>query len=611
MKTIKVKVAVIGSGCAGYNAADSLYDLGVKDVALFTEGINMGTSRNTGSDKQTYYKLGLSGAPDSVEELAQTLFNGEGVNGDTALCEAANSVRCFLKLTELGVPFPRNEYGEFPGYKTDHDPRERASSVGPLTSKIMVEKLEQSVKKKNIPIYDGYYVYKILVKDNKAYGMRAISKGNPVLILAEYVILATGGPAGIYQRSVYPESQTGSAGLAIDCGASLSNFAEWQYGLASIKFRWNVSGTYQQVLPRYVAIDKNGNEREFLPEYFETPQKALDNVFLKGYQWPFDSKKINGSSIIDLIIYHETVNKGNRVYMDFTREPQGLDFTLLNDVTVEYLKRSGATMELPINRLAHMNEKAIQIYKDHGIDLYKEYLEVAVCAQHHNGGMAVDKNWQTDIENLYAVGECAGTFGVYRPGGSALNSTQVGSLRAAEDIAIKERKQAVSESEYSETDDELLGEVIYGKSSIWQEREYYQSQMSRCCAHIRSISEMQDLLEEFKERNKNFFKDNVISSEYELADLFRNRSILLSSIALLENAIFTAQYGSRGSAIVLSENGEKIIANFKYKKYDEGLKGKQVIYKGSKIDSIPVREIPKPDNWFENVWNEFNKKWQI
>src|SRR5699024_10629735 len=68
---------VVGSGCAGFNAADSLYDLGRTDIAIVTEGVQMGTSRNTGSDKQTYYKLSLCGdAADSVQEMAETLFEG-------------------------------------------------------------------------------------------------------------------------------------------------------------------------------------------------------------------------------------------------------------------------------------------------------------------------------------------------------------------------------------------------------------------------------------------------------------------------------------------------------------------------------------------------------
>ncbi|WP_369461572.1 hypothetical protein [Thermoclostridium stercorarium] len=115
-----------------------------------TEDISAGTSRNTGSDKQTYYKLSLEGSePDSVREMAETLFEGQCVDGDIALVEAALSVQCFMKLVDMGVPFPVNRYGEFIGYKTDHDPRKRATSAGPLTSRLMTEALEREVREKH------------------------------------------------------------------------------------------------------------------------------------------------------------------------------------------------------------------------------------------------------------------------------------------------------------------------------------------------------------------------------------------------------------------------------------------------------------------------------
>ena len=50
MKNFEFDAVVIGTGCAGYNAADWLYDLGVTNVAIITEGVKTGTSRNTGSD---------------------------------------------------------------------------------------------------------------------------------------------------------------------------------------------------------------------------------------------------------------------------------------------------------------------------------------------------------------------------------------------------------------------------------------------------------------------------------------------------------------------------------------------------------------------------------
>ena len=67
--------------------------------------------------------------------MAETLFAGRRVDGDIALCEAALSTQCFLKLVELGVPFPRNRYVEYIGYKTAHGGKSRGSALYPdLTS---------------------------------------------------------------------------------------------------------------------------------------------------------------------------------------------------------------------------------------------------------------------------------------------------------------------------------------------------------------------------------------------------------------------------------------------------------------------------------------------
>ena len=205
-RQITVNTVVVGSGAAGFNAADRLWMLGQHDVAIVTEHVKAGTSRNTGSDKQTYYKLTLSGGdPDSVREMAETLFSGECVDGDIALCEAALSAQGFLRLAELGVPFPKNRYGEYVGYKTDHDPRRRATSVGPYTSKRMTEALEKSVNEKQIPIFDRMQVIRILSDRSRVYGLLCLDTSAPedadsrfVVFRCKNVIYATGGPAGIY-----------------------------------------------------------------------------------------------------------------------------------------------------------------------------------------------------------------------------------------------------------------------------------------------------------------------------------------------------------------------------------------------------------------------------
>jgi succinate dehydrogenase/fumarate reductase flavoprotein subunit len=158
-----VHTLILGSGAAGLNAAVQLRANSMEDILIVTEGLQMGTSINIGSDKQTYYKLSLCGAEeDSPETLAETLFAGGGMHGDLALVEATLSARAFMNLANLGVPFPRDRFGQFVGYKTDHDPRQRATSVGPYTSKEMCLILIREIHRLGIPVLEGRMTVSLL-----------------------------------------------------------------------------------------------------------------------------------------------------------------------------------------------------------------------------------------------------------------------------------------------------------------------------------------------------------------------------------------------------------------------------------------------------------------
>ena len=148
---------IIGSGAAAYGVADRLHNEGVTDIAVITENRLGGTSRNTGSDKQTYYKLSMDGfSADSPYKMASDIFAAGCCDGEKMYLQAVNSTRCFLRLFDYGVNFPRDEFGGFPGYKTDHDNTVRATSIGPLTSRVMTEKLENAVIERNgTPILDN------------------------------------------------------------------------------------------------------------------------------------------------------------------------------------------------------------------------------------------------------------------------------------------------------------------------------------------------------------------------------------------------------------------------------------------------------------------------
>ena len=103
-------------------------------------------------------------------------------------------------------------------------------------------------------------------------------------------------------KSIRKDHNMTQDAFAAEIGAKMRNLPEFQFGLASTAFRWNVSGSYMQVLPRFVSRASDGisEEREFLLEYFKDYREMYDNIFLKGYQWPFAAGHVPGSSLIDI-----------------------------------------------------------------------------------------------------------------------------------------------------------------------------------------------------------------------------------------------------------------------------------------------------------------------
>ena len=635
-KVYRCNTAVVGSGAAGFNAADRLWQLGQHDIVLVTENRAGGTSRNTGSDKQTYYKLTLSGGePDSVREMADTLFAGRCVDGDLALCEAALSSQCFLKLVELGVPFPRNRYGEYIGYKTDHDPRRRATSVGPYTSKQMTECLEAAVQAKGVPMLDKTQVIKILTNGGTVCGLLCLNvtaqndADRFVLIRCKNVIWATGGPAGMYADSVYPFSQYGATGLALEAGAKGKNLTEWQYGLASVAPRWNVSGTYMQVLPRvYSAAADGSDEREFLMDFFTDAHDMLSKLFLKGYQWPFDVRKVaGGSSIIDILVYLETC-KGRKVYLDYRTNPADGEFSYddLLPEAHEYLTRAGACFGTPIERLAHMNQPAIDFYRDKGVDLYTQPLEIALCAQHNNGGIGIDCWWQTDVKGPFAVGEAAASHGVYRPGGTALNAGQVGSTRAAQYIAARCRGDASAgfDAAASAALAEMAALTDACRADTGNVRALWQhaaEEMSRCGAAIRDPAQIRAYGKQVEAQLAGFAKTVKAGSRTELAMVYRLRDMLLSQHAYLTAmADYTAHGGkSRGSALYTDLTGgikpfTQLPDTFTFALDEaEAPLIQELWFEDGTCRTRwrAPRPIPEDDDFFENVWRSYRETGNI
>jgi succinate dehydrogenase/fumarate reductase flavoprotein subunit len=643
VKCYSINTLIIGSGAAALNAAISLHSSGQDDMIIATSKWGAGTSNNAGSDKQTYYKLSLCGnEPDSVKTMAEDLFNGRCMHGDIALCEAQGSVQSFIRLVNLGVPFPHDKYGSWAGYKTDNDPRARATSAGPYTSRMMFRVLAREVKGAKIKILDNHQVIELITDSGRTEVTGAVAINTSikdphkafVLFNAVNIVLGTGGPGDIYEECVYPESLTGSAGLAFRAGAAGQNLTESQFGIASLNFRWNLSGSYQQVIPRYFSTDANGNdEKEFLNDHFPDYTTLTKAIFLKGYQWPFDPVKIAGfgSSLIDFLLYQERKEKGRRVYMDFRRNVtwegnNRFQPCKLDSKVYEYLSNSKSLLETPIERLISMNTPSLELYRDHGIDLASEPLEIGVCAQHNNGGLIGNIWWESDLKHLFPVGEVNGSHGVHRPGGSALNSGQVGSLRAAEFISRRYNEHPTDQKDFLSRNMKNITPV-FNLASDWLFSDIYDScekylsvirqRMSESGSIIRDYQKIRKAFQEATDMYSGLNNRLGASGTAELAECFRTADNCLTHLIYL-GAIkaYTEQQGrSRGSYVItgvqthakpdLSIEGLDI----SFCRYDKEIENRiiEVSFRDGKVITglREVRKIPDQNLWFEKVWRDY------
>jgi len=639
MPVYSVNTLVVGSGAAALAAAVWLGDFGQHDVAVVTESWGGGTSAHAGSDKQTYYKLALDGrVPDSARLLAEDLFAGGSMHGDIALCEARHSAQAFYRLVQLGVPFPHDRFGGFPGYRTDHDERGRATSAGPRTSQQMVAALSKEIVGRRVPLFEPWQAVSLLTagagSGPRVIGVLALdldgcARGEErfALFNAANVVFGTGGPGGMYLDSVYPVEQTGSIGLALRAGAVAQNLTESQFGLASISVRWNVSGSYQQVVPRYVSTDAGGGDaREFLNDDFPDLGTLTAATFRKGYQWPFDPRRVrdHGSSLIDLLVHRERMERGRRVFLDFTRNPDGgtrmgpFSPGVLHDEPRQYLERCGATGATPVERLVQMNQPALDFYLANGLDLRRDPLEIAVCAQHNNGGLTGNIWWESNVAGLFPVGEVNGSHGIRRPGGASLNAGQVGGLRAAMFIANRRRDAAQAPEVFAAMAEAQAGQVLELARNLQHApaserrgaddmRLEIQRRMSGAGVHIRRLGTARDAARDARSMCQNFDAQARAEGPRELPAVFRNRDLCLAhAVYLTAIAEYLERGGqSRGSFLVADEAGQWTLnppGAFVDSHVLEVSVGRGMELSTAWVD---VRPIPEEDGWFETAWKAF------
>lgn len=631
---------IIGSGAAGLRAAVEMKRRGV-DVAILSQSAWGGTSACSGSDKQTIHTANTSDQGDNYRSMARAIRAGGAMDEDTAYVEAVGSGRAMASLQFLGLPLPQDRLGGTLRYQTDHDEVGRATSCGPRTSRLMVQVLAKEAIRLQIPFFNQTTALKILT-DAASGAVEGVLAGrakdrsdkNPsglTVFRCNALVLAAGGPGELYRDSVFPNGCFGSLGLALEAGLELVNLTESQFGIGTRRegFPWNLSGTYVQVIPHVYSVDADGNEHHFLADYYRSTQELASNIFRKGYQWPFHATRMLdfGSSLIDLAIWREG-ELGRRVYMDFNRNPlpvgddQAFSLQRLDEDVATYLSKAGATQQLPIDRLRQMNPLSIELYRRYKVDIAVEPLEFAVNNQHMNGGIAVDIWGRSNITGVYAIGEAAGTHGVTRPGGAALNAGQVFGTRVAEHVAankitissleklpIASMEQAIAEiAAVLQPDSPLTVKTI---------RQEVQSRMSDHAGIVCTPIGVREALQGARRLNMSIQKVGISAERSSEAA----RAVQWQQMALASEAVLSAldHYisdggGSRGARAVCDAAGESLpmsskgpLEAFRFRKEDpeDTLTQTCLHLRGGKL-SISTRQNRKFDEaqkaFFERDW---------
>ncbi|NDR56339.1 FAD-dependent oxidoreductase [Aliiruegeria sabulilitoris] len=633
---------VIGSGAAGLRAAVELKRRGV-NVVIISQSAWGGTSACSGSDKQTLHTANTADQGDDYKAMGRALRAGGAMDEDTAYIEAVGSGRAMASLQYLGLPLPQNELGGTLRYQTDHDEVGRATSCGPRTSRLMVKVLAQEAIRLGVPIFNQTTGLRILTdgtgKERRVTGLLAIrpkdrSETNRFGLAAFQcgaLVLAAGGPGELYRDSVFPNGCFGSLGMALEAGIEATNITEAQFGISTRRegFPWNLSGTYVQVIPHIYSVDAAGTERHFLADYYRTTQELASNVFRKGYQWPFHAGRMLDfkSSLVDLAIHRET-EAGRRVFMDFNRNPLPVPgdrpFSLdrLDEDASLYLRNAGADQVLPIDRLRHMNPLAIELYRRYKVDIATDPLEFSVNNQHMNGGVKVDIWGQSNLAGVYAVGEAAGTHGVTRPGGSALNAGQVFGTRVAEHIAASGKAREVAQDDISASLAAAVSAIrnLVQKDSphsVHSLRQDIQTRMSDRAGIICKPSEVKVARDEARALNAAIRKRGIATGRpSEVARVVQWQQMALVSEAVLSalDHFIDQGGGSRGARAICDPNGEALpmskngpLSAYRFRTEKTAHKAEQIIVRmvGERLE-ISTRQNRPFDgaarSFFERDW---------
>ena len=382
MENKYVDVLIVGSGVAGLYSALNLRD----DLDVMVVSKDKIDCTNT-----SLAQGGISVARDVNDVpyfIEDTLKAGQYKNDVQAVkVLTKESIENVDSLVALGLDVDKDDEGNWDYTKEGAHCVNRIihtqDNTGENVEKTLVENV---LNRKNIKFYEDTFIVDIIEKNNKCIGAILFKDNKQINVFAKSVILACGGIGGLYKNSTSQRILKGD-GLAV----ALRHDVE----LKDIN--------YIQIHPT-AFYDESDDERRFL---------ISESVRGEGGKL----YNINGERFVDELQPRDVVSQAIFKEMEKTNSPYVLlDISFLDE---NYLK----------NRFSTIYNKCLE----KGTDITKEPIKVSPAQHYFMGGIKVNLDSETSMENLYAVGEtaCTGIHGANRLASNSLLEGLVFSKRAA------------------------------------------------------------------------------------------------------------------------------------------------------------------------------------
>ena len=370
------------------------------------------------------------GADDSFNQHASdTIKSGRNIASEKNVKELCLEAPEIVKwLEKLGVVFNRDTNGEVALRAFGGQSKNRTAYAGASTGKQIMSALIREARRyegnKLITRLLGRNFHSALIKDGKCYGAVLYNEHEQKMekVFADAVVVATGGQNLLFGKTTGSTICDGYVAAKLyEQGASLKNLEFIQYHPTTVET------SQKRMLITEAARGEGG--RLYYIENGKRIYFMEDRFGKNGNLMPRD--------VVSKCIY----DAPSQVY---------LDISFLGEKIIK-------------SRLLEVAE----VCKNYaGIDVYKESIPVYPSVHFFMGGLWVDKNHKTSIDNLYAVGECASMYhGANRLGGNSLLSAIYSGKKAASSITnLPNIENHPDFSQYVLEQEKILTERLASKS---------------------------------------------------------------------------------------------------------------------------------------------------